>query len=120
METIESITDTNKGFLIVTSEQSISLEMDMESQCCERFGYFFSNDVLSEFIGATVSEIRLVDTELNSKKLVEERITRGDCMFVNIITDRGILQFTAYNEHNGYYGHYVKITSKTFQHEGTI
>lgn len=33
-------------------------------------------------------------------------------MFINVETTNGLLQFVAYNEHNGYYGHEVKLVSK--------
>ena len=33
-------------------------------------------------------------------------------MFVNVETDKGLLQFVAYNEHNGYYGHEACVISK--------
>lgn len=33
-------------------------------------------------------------------------------MFINVETTRGLLQFAAYNEHNGYYGHDVLLVSK--------
>jgi hypothetical protein len=36
---------------------------------------------------------------------------------VNIDTDRGQLQFVAYNEHNGYYGHNAVVVSKQLTHE---
>jgi hypothetical protein len=29
----------------------------------------------------------------------------GGAMFINFITDVGVFQIVAYNEHNGYYGH---------------
>ena len=36
----------------------------------------------------------------------------GSAMFINVETTNGLLQFVAYNEHNGYYGHEVKLVSK--------
>ncbi len=33
-------------------------------------------------------------------------------MFVNLETNKGTLQFVAYNEHNGHYGHEAKVTCK--------
>ena len=33
-------------------------------------------------------------------------------MFVNINTSNGALQFAAYNEHNGYYGHEAVVISE--------
>ena len=39
-----------------------------------------------------------------SKNYVKEEIPAE---FINIYTTKGLLQITIYNEHNGYYGHYV-------------
>ncbi len=33
-------------------------------------------------------------------------------MFVNLETNVGLLQFVAYNSHNGYYGHDAVLVSK--------
>lgn len=41
-------------------------------------------------------------------------------MFVDLITDRGVLQFVAYNEQNGYYGHLAKVESRQLTHEETL
>ena len=41
----------------------------------------------------------------------------GGVMFVNITTSKGVLQFVAYNEHNGYYGHSACVISKQLNHE---
>jgi tRNA(Ile2) C34 agmatinyltransferase TiaS len=41
----------------------------------------------------------------------------GGVMFVNIETNEGTLQFVAYNEHNGYYGHIAKVQSMQLSHE---
>ena len=43
---------------------------------------------------------------------MEEDLDAGSAMFINVETTRGLLQFAAYNEHNGYYGHDVLLVSK--------
>ena len=40
----------------------------------------------------------------------------GGVMFVNLETDMGTLQFVAYNEHNGYYGHEAKVQCTKLTH----
>ena len=54
------------------------------------------------------------DTALNVEKYNEECefLDAGDCMFVNVNTTEGLIQFTAYNCHNGYYGHDAVLISK--------
>ena len=92
-----------EGFVITTSKQEIKLGISDGQRCCERWGYFLTNDNPEDFIGANVLSVDIVDEILDKKKDVE--IYEGSVIFVNIETDRGTLQFTAYNEHNGYYGH---------------
>ena len=43
---------------------------------------------------------------------IQEDLDAGSAMFINVETTKGLLQFAAYNEHNGYYGHGVKLVSK--------
>lgn len=106
------------GYQIVTNKQTIKLGIDMQSSCCETPGYFWSNDDFKKFIGAKINKIEIVDTCLNTKRLDDEYAEDGgDTMFVNISTDRGILQFTAYNGQNGYYGHEAVILSEQLTEE---
>ena len=70
-----------------------------------------SEDDFADFIGAQLIDIKIVDTALNVTELKMEDelkgggLDAGDTMFVNINTSEGLLQFVAYNSHNGYYGH---------------
>lgn len=98
------------GYDIETTRQVIRLRIYNEASCCESWGYFMSEDDLSRFIGAKLYDIKLVDTALNTQKLVD--VYDGGIMFVNFETDRGTLQFVAFNEHNGYYGHDAFIESE--------
>lgn len=104
-----------EGFRITTDEQEIWIAIDNGISCCESWGHFSTNDSIDEFIGATLKDIRLVDTSLNLKmieKKFEYGFDGGGIIFVNLETDKGTLQFAVYNEHNGYYGHSVVIKSK--------
>lgn len=133
MEKIINIEDINEGdrynsvagFAITTDEQVIKLIIDNDGQCCERWGYFMSEDDFSEFIGSEIIDISITDTALNTEKWERAKNPDNDdyesndiqVMFVNISTTNGILQFTAYNEHNGYYGHEAKVISTQLNHE---
>lgn len=116
---IEEMTDSAaSGFLIITNKQSIELSIDNYQSCCEDWGYFLSEDNIDEFVGAIILNISLTDTCLRTEKLPEYGVEEsGGVMFVNIETDRGLLQFTAYNSHNGYYGHDARIKSTQLTEE---
>lgn len=105
MNTIKSIEDNGDGFTIKTDSEEVSLGIGMAQDCCEVFGYFMSQDDLSQFIGAELLNVEVVDNCLVTNELLPYACRMGDTMFVNIITNRGVLQFIAYNSHNGYYGH---------------
>lgn len=109
------------GFQVVTTEQTITLAIDNESSCCESWGYFLSEDDFAKFVGAELREVTITDTNLTNRKFLRagdswedegEHLDEGDTMFVNLATDRGTLQFVAYNSHNGYYGHEARVASK--------
>jgi hypothetical protein len=107
------------GFFIITDKQTIKIGISNMQDCCENWGYFMTTDELGEFIGADLLSVDIVDKCLNKKKL-EDRcgLKEGEeVMFVNFETSEGTLQFTAYNEHNGYYGHEAVIVSNQLTKE---
>jgi len=123
MEYIKEIKDLDAstgmdGFLVVTSEQEITLGIDNSSSCCETWGHFWCNDDVKEFIGARVVGVTLTNEALITKKAPD--IYEGRVMFVNIETDRGVLQFVCYNSHNGYYGHTAKVMCNQLTHEEVL
>lgn len=102
--------NTYDGFRVITSCQEILLLIDNEQHCCEDWGYLWCNGSAEEFIGAEVLQVNLVDKALRKEALPD--MYEGEMMFVNIETDRGTLQFVAYNIHNGYYGHNAIVECK--------
>ena len=118
------------GFQVVTDRQTITLAIDDEASCCESWGYFLTEDDTEKFIGAGLRGVRITDTNRGTgqffkgwdgyKEMDDERgdvsLDEGDVMFVDIETDRGNLQFVAYNAHNGYYGHEARVSSKQLEH----
>lgn len=125
-----------QGYKITTTQQEILLLIEADQQCCEVWGYLMSEDNLDEFIGATLLGLRVVDTDGKTAGTAkashpdnEEDWTDDDedddgrfdnAMFVNIETDRGTLQFTAYNNHNGYYGHTARVVSKQLNYQENL
>lgn len=124
-ETILSVQDyvggREAGFRILTSAQTITLAIDDSGQCCESWGYFLTEDDTSKFVGAELRGVAITDTNRSHRVFVTgwgaddgenvEHLDEGDVMFVDIETDRGVLQFVAYNSHNGYYGHEARVSS---------
>lgn len=81
--------------------------------CCENWGYLSSEDDFGSFIGSELKNVYVTDTELGIiASNMKEDLDAGSAMFINVETTNGLLQFVAYNEHNGYYGHEVKLVSK--------
>ena len=98
------------GFVVTTDKQEIKLGICNGQSCCENWGYFITNDEIEEFIGADVSDVVIVDACLSSEKA--PKLYEGAATYINIETSKGTLQFTAYNEHNGYYLHEAVVVSR--------
>ncbi len=125
METILKIEETTfdgkDGFVITTNKQSIKLGIDNEQDCCENWGYFMSEDNVSDFIGSNLIDVSITDTLLKPNEGFNvDEIYEGGVMFVNIETNKGLLQFVAYNEHNGYYGHEACVISSQLTQSETL
>lgn len=110
------------GFIITTNKQVIKLGISAYPVCCEKYGYLVTNDTLKSFLNSTILSIDLVDTELVAGKLEsvcpkDEFKIYYNTMFINISTDVGTLQFTAYNHHDGDYGHKSVLVSKELSAE---
>jgi hypothetical protein len=116
----------HEGYLIITDKQEIELSIAAGQDCCEHFGYLMSEDNVSDYVGATLLDMTLTDTALNKAAMESEGLNsphwvyEGGIMFVDIKTDRGVLQFVAYNEHNGYYGHDARVKSTFLEHSETL
>lgn len=130
METILEIKECETsngmgGFEVVTTKQSVRLFIDNRSSCCERFGYFWCNDDPNDFVGADLLAVTITDTALNDTHMKTNGVQlshsfEGGVMFVNLETDQGVLQFVAYNEHNGYYGHVATVQCAQLAHSVTL
>lgn len=124
--------DAEAGFKIITDQQTIILAIDDRASCCESWGYFLTEDDTEKFIGAHLLGIKITDTNRSNRQFTtgwtekieegktEESLDAGDVMFVDIQTDRGTLQFVAYNAHNGYYGHEARVTSTQLTESRTL
>lgn len=115
---IVEVDAADAGYVVTTTDQVIELLISNTSSCCESWGWFWSNDNPQDFIGAELLGVEVVDEALNVSTL-EKVASRdeGDVMFVNLKTSVGVLQFTAYNSHNGYYGHRASVSSKQVKYD---
>ena len=113
---IEELEDNNRdGFVVKTTDQEIILYISNERNCCEEWGYFITNDEIDSFIGAEILDVNIVNECLEVSKA--PKIYEGGIMYVNIETSEGTLQFTAYNEHSGYYSHSAAVVSTQLRHD---
>ena len=129
------------GYMVETNKQVIIMGIDNQQDCCEVWGYLWSNEKPEDFIGATLLSIDTVGESMNKERFdpgtevepiydedgwmtnSEEYYKWCDapnCMFINLETDRGTLQFIAYNGHNGYYAHIARVISKQLDFQTTL
>lgn len=98
------------GVHIKTEKNDIYFLISNGQNCCEDWGYLCSEseDNYKEFIGAEYRGYNSVETDLvKSIKGDYDYASSGGTMFLNVKTNKGVLQFAVYNFHNGYYGHKV-------------
>ncbi len=95
----------NDNTLILIFEDSSKLKIwDGEQQCCE-LRYMSTSDKLKDIIGQ-----KLIGVELKSGETIEsENVTES--MFLNIFTNKDVLEIVTYNEHNGYYSGFKIMAS---------
>lgn len=102
------------GFVITfDNDTTLSLVVSSYQSCCENYGAVTTEENLQDYVGAEYIQHDIVDQELavNSNIIADSNIydipslDAGDIIFLNVQTDKGTLQFSVYNSHNGYYGH---------------
>lgn len=109
--------ESQDGYTVITDKQSIFVGIDNEQSCCETWGHATSQDDLSEFDGAELYSIEVVDTALNVKSFDELELYEPNVMFVNFQTSKGTFQIVMYNSHDGYYGHNAYLKSIQLDYE---
>ena len=90
---------TYEGLIIETDKGSIKLVISDDQSCCEQWGalFFETPDNVSQFIGAEILQIE--DIDIKRDEWIDNETQ------LRITTDKGIIQYAIYNEHNGYYSH---------------
>lgn len=104
-------TEKAEGYEVKTQFHTYRLTISTEQNCCENAGFLASEDDLQDFVGCVLCHITLTDPALKTYELPEEDYDRILCLFFMTFhtLNKGSFQFVAYNCHNGYYGHEVRI-----------
>ena len=101
------------GFRIETSKKVIELKISNERDCCEDWGCMSTeDDDLNRFVGQELLELNTTEADTHTtfvKDLDKMDIDSGRYEFITLKTPKRVLQFAVYDNHNGYYGHEVKI-----------
>jgi hypothetical protein len=112
--------DHYEGWKIVTDSQTILFGITNQQGCCESWGHVCSEDNPQDFVGAEITDIFITDDGLETTKVKVSEVYDGGVVFVTLNTNKGKLQFAVYNEHNGYYGHDVRLESTQTKYNGYV
>jgi len=117
---------TNNSNEDIVTNTSICLgtcTIDDDQNCCEIFGIYAyildENDAnnrdrnIQKFIGSELLDI--TNLEINKAGVYGEKYIK-----VDVLTSKGTLQIMIYNEHNGYYSHWVSIRSRSLKYGAEI
>lgn len=80
-------------------DDKTTLELWDDGQSCCEHRHTTSPDNLNEFVGAT-----LLGVEIKPAPSIPYEGGDHEVQFLELNTDRGSVQFSNHNEHNGYYG----------------
>jgi hypothetical protein len=108
------------GYIITTDKQVVRMGITNGQSCCESWGYLMSEDDVQSFVGSDLHSIQVVDEALNKKSIEDIEGSGTYLMFINIETSNGLLQFVAYNSHNGYYGHTAFVESSFVTEDASL
>ena len=89
----------NPDDLLFTFTDSTAMKVwDGGQSCCED-RFMHTDDVLSDFVGAT-----LISIEVRDAPNVEDAGDVHEVQFLVVTTSKGAFTVETHNEHNGYYG----------------
>lgn len=94
VETIKEIKkrdDDQLGYEITTDQQVIQLLISNNSSCCEQWGVITTEDDISDFVGANLLFISLVDADYNTHSLIKKNDLYSEeveAVFVDVETDK--------------------------------
>ncbi|WNL63367.1 hypothetical protein [Citrobacter phage Tr1] len=79
---------------------------DMNSQCCEQYGWFFAREIFN--VDDIQSEDEMTEEQLKGYFFDTTFVdtSDSDCVVFKIINEHGSVAFLhLFNDHNGYYSH---------------
>jgi hypothetical protein len=91
--------DINDERLLIKFSDAINIKIWDDGQSCCESRYITCDDNVKDLIGG-----KLVNIEAKSDGEEEEEYVTHEWVFIEVITDKGMIAFTTHNEHNGYYG----------------
>ncbi len=86
--------------LTFTFEDGLVVSLTDEGQSCCEHRYMKTDDELSDYAGATLTDIEVVDAPDQEDQWGEVH----EIQFLRVHTSKGVVVISAHNEHNGYYG----------------
>jgi len=99
-----------EGWCIHTSKGAIYLAIDDTKQGCEYFGYAIECEGQGDFNfykGASIMRVEQDASPYNGFQ--GDEYSLGGYTNLNIVTNKGVINFWVYNLHNSFYEHAVKI-----------
>lgn len=92
------------GALITTNKRHIYFAIDNEDQCCEKYGFLdWHTEDANDLVGESLRHLKF-----SYKEDINKYDDPKQTWFIDIQCSGFSLTLTAYNAHNGYYGHTVK------------
>jgi hypothetical protein len=119
-ETLIHVTLEHQRVILTTEEKIITL--GCEGDCCN--SVFFSDLEVASDLPATIHEWE--DGQWKTIESEHEYSDIHETMFIKIKTDKGYIDFTLHNDHNGYYGgmYFISRTKPNIciecEHKGLI
>ena len=120
--------DTYTGVCINTTQQTIKCLITNFASCCEEFDVQLHNaDNLRahDMIGAEIESVSWGDKiagqfDFDTGGPRPSSCAYDDTAIVNVVTNKGLFQLIAFNEHNGYYPHDVYVEWRNYSDQQTL
>ena len=114
--TIESITESDYqyewiGYKIdIGNSNDIVMKISRPKLCCEEYGIHTNNAKCNDMIGSVISRVNIYERH----SIYTRSYNTETSIIVELVTDKGNLDFIIYCSHNGYYSHeyYVRINNQ--------